>query len=84
MNIKEYNIDKDSPFKWKKHLILPMFRLRTIEEVQEEVHRYRTQEISFMIDDIKEDMQNSHTLEQVWSICHREIEKYCFSKESFI
>ncbi len=26
-NINDYDIDENAPFKWKKHLVLPMFRI---------------------------------------------------------
>ena len=45
------------PLKWEKHLVLPMFGLRTMEDLENEIHRYSFQNIQKMVEDIKLDIQ---------------------------
>lgn len=58
-NNADYYTDENTPFKWKKHLILPFFGLRSIDEVQREVHRYKKQDLDCLVEAIKQDMQKS-------------------------
>lgn len=32
------------PIKWQKHLVLPRFGLRTMEDLESEIHRFRKNE----------------------------------------
>lgn len=53
------NIDENTPFKWKKHLILPFFGLRNFDDVKREIHRYKSRELERLVDDIKQDMMKA-------------------------
>lgn len=55
-NNSSYYTDENTPFKWKKHLVLPFFGLRSIEDVESEIHRYKKQDLDCLVDDIKKDM----------------------------
>ena len=56
------------PLKWKKHLMLPMFGLREIEDLQKEIHRYNSKNIAKAVEDIKNDMQIDENKSNLYTI----------------
>lgn len=52
-------IDINAPIKWKKHLILPLFGLRSFEELESEIHRYSACDVEKIVADILKDMQKA-------------------------
>ena len=57
-NNSDYDTDEKTPFKWKKHLILPFFGLRTIENLKNDIHRYKKEDVNSLIEAIRMDMEN--------------------------
>jgi len=53
-------MENNIPFKLKKHLVLPYFGLRTMEDLNQEINRYKKQEIDSMVTDIKRDMKQTN------------------------
>ena len=54
------------PIKWKKHLVLQRFGLRTMEELERDIHRYKKSEL--MIEEIRKDMYTNKWENSLYTI----------------
>ena len=61
-------MEEKEPLKWKKHLILPMFGLRTMEDLKNEIHRYSFLDIPQMIEDIQSDMVQQKREQSLYTV----------------
>ena len=46
------------PIKWQKHLVLPRFGLRTMEDLESEIHRFRNCDLEKMKTEIEKQIEN--------------------------
>lgn len=56
------------PIKWKKHLVLPIFGIRSMEDLESEIHRYNYKDIKLLVKDIYEDMEKDDGTRKMYTI----------------
>lgn len=58
--------DNQIPLKWKKHLVLPAFGLRTKQDLQQEIHRYKS--VDELVTKIANDMKGNNNKTHLYTI----------------